>query len=46
MRLKSLLNLICQVELVETDIDYQSVKIFRQAQYDIELDFLASFSIP
>jgi len=26
--------LICQVGLVETDVDYQYIKIFRQAQYD------------
>ncbi len=42
--IKSPLNLICQVELVETDIDYQKVKIFRHPQYDIELDFLDSLN--
>ncbi|TCL64495.1 hypothetical protein EV196_107204 [Mariniflexile fucanivorans] len=37
--MKSVLNLFCQVELVETDIEYQKVKVFRKAQYDLILHF-------
>lgn len=37
--MKSHFNLICLVELDETDSNYQYVKIFRQAQCDIKLYF-------
>jgi len=37
--LKSTCILISQIKYIETDIDYQYVKIFRQAQYDIKLYF-------
>lgn len=37
--LKNMCYLITQIKLIETDIDYQYVKIFRQAQYDIKLYF-------